>query len=330
MNALLATLAVLGLFGGEDPPVARTGRPAQPPFEVTLKGTVMVRGLDVMIGELADITPAGRDTLAIGALRFGPSPVLGHTRTITRTEVLQALALAGHDPANFAFKGHHETVVQTIGTDVQPAEFIDAATTALQAVLTLEGGDVEHELAGRVRSMQVPPGRRSMELRARVKGDRTAPASAVVDVEVQVDGERYKVVPVGFKLTRFQNVLKTVGSIRAGAPLSADNVELTRERVAQSTGFYLTSMSQVDGMIARRNLQPGVLLTLSDSAPPAIIRKGEIVTVVLTRGRVKVTVKALANHDAALGDVLALTNLQSRAQLTGVAQGPGLAVVASR
>lgn len=330
MNLLLASLTMLCVLGGEDPPATRTGKPMPAPFAIELKGTAMVRGLDVLIGDLAEIVPAGREALALGAVRFGPSPVLGHTRTITRTEVLQALAAAGHEPANFAFKGHHEIVVQTIGTDVQPAEFIDAATTALQAVLTLEGGDVEHELTGRVRAMQVPPGRRSMELRARVKGDRTAPASAVVEVEVQVDGERYKVVPVGFKLTRFQSVLKTVGSIRAGTPLGADNVELNREKVAQSTGFYLTALAQVEGMIARRNLQPGVLLTLSDTAPPAIIRKGEIVTVVLTRGRVKVTVKALANHDAALGEVLTLTNLQSRAQVTGVAQGPGLAVVPSR
>jgi flagella basal body P-ring formation protein FlgA len=51
------------------------------------------------------------------------------------------------------------------------------------------------------------------------------------------------------------------------------------------------------------------------------------VTVVLTRGRVKVTARAIANHDAPLGGRITLTNAQSRSTLTGVVQGPGLVVV---
>jgi len=319
----LATLlgALFAATAGGDPPP----RPAA--FDLTVKANVLARGNHVTIGELADITPVSADALAIGQLRFGPAPVPGFTRSVTRTELLQALVGAGHAAGSFAFRGASEAIVQTVAVEVSPADLTEAATTVLQAVLAREGGDVEWEPGNRVRSVQAPPGRQSRELRARVRGGATQPASAVVDVEVLVDGEVARTVAVPFKLTRFRPVLKVSATIAAGAPLGADNLVLSREPLHASQGLYLSSLDQAAGMIARRNLQPGKLLALSDVGAPALIHRGEIVTVVLTRGRVKVTARALANHDAALGEPVALTNLQSRAQLTGIAAAPGTVVV---
>ena len=142
-----------------------------------------------------------------------------------------------------------------------------------------------------------------------------------------VDGEVHKRVPVQFELRRFHTVLKTAGSIRAGTPLGADNLVLAREPMAQVTGLWLDAFAQVDGLIAARDLPPNQRLTLGDAAPPALVHRGETGTVVLTRGRVKVTAKAIANHDAPLGGRVTLTNLQSRGQMAGVVQAPGLVVV---
>ena len=149
----------------------------------------------------------------------------------------------------------------------------------------------------------------------------------MVDVEVLVDGEAFKKVPLTFKLQRFQKVLKTVGTIPAGTPLGPENLALVREPMAQASGLYLDRIDQVAGMNAARNLQAGRMLTLGDLEPPAVIRKGDVVMVVLTRGRVKVTARAMANHDAPLDGRITLTNMNSRSTITGVVHGPGLVVV---
>lgn len=319
---LFATIALVmaALVGPEDP--------RKPAFEVTMKQSVLARGLNVKIGDIADITPASAESLAVAQLRFGPSPVAGFARSITRSEVLQSLVAAGRAAGDFQFKGATESLLQAVVVDIRPADLTDAATTALQAVLSLEpDSDVEIEVGSKLRVVQAPPGNRSQELRARVRGGAAGPSSAVVDVDVLVDGESFRVVPVTFKLTRFRQVLKTAGTLRSGTPLGADNLTLSREKVAQATGLFLGSMEQVQGMVARRNLPSGQMLTLGDIAPPAIIRAGEIVTVVLSRGRVKLTMRAIANHDAALGEPLTLTNPTSRAQIQGVAAAAGTAVV---
>lgn len=319
MKAIALLWTCLAVFGGTD----EKGKPVT---SVRLKPAVSVRGLDVTIGELCEL-PADATGMTLAGIKFGPAPTQGFARTISRTEVVQSLAGAGVDITTVKVEGADEVVVQGVTVEVPGQELLDAATTALQAQLAVEGGDVEFEVSGRIRQIQAPPGRRSQELRARVRGTRTGPNSAVVDVDVMVDGESCKKVPVTFKLQRYQQLLKTTATLRAGTPLGPDVLSLVREPLDQATGLFLDRMDQVEGLIAARNLQANQRLTLGDTAPPAVVHRGDIVTVVLTRGRVKVTAKAMANHDAPLTGRVTLTNLQSRGTLTGIVHGPGLVVV---
>lgn len=319
MQTIAMFLVVLGALGGG------SADEHDPVTTVRIKATVAVRGLDVTIGELCEL-PDDAAAIAIGAIKFGPAPVNGHSRTVSRTEIVQALAAAGVDLAAVKVEGADEAVVQAILVEVPGQDLLDAATAALQAQLGVEGGDVEFEAPARLRTVQAPPGRRSQDLRARVRGSKTGPNSAIVDVEVLVDGASHKKVPITFRLQRFHQVLKTIGAVRAGTPLGPDNLTVAREPIDQ-VGLFLDRIEALDGMIAARNLQANQRLTLGDAAPPAVVRKGDIVTVVLTRGRVKVTAKAMANQDAPLGGRISLTNLQSRSQLSGFVHGAGLVVV---
>ncbi|MBL8748152.1 MAG: flagellar basal body P-ring formation protein FlgA [Planctomycetes bacterium] len=316
---VLAT-AVFGGGGGDE-------KDPKPAIELRLRPAVAVRGLDVTIADLCEVSANGPDALAVGQIVFGPAPVAGYARTLARAEIVQSLAAAGRDIASIKLEGASEVVVQSITVDVPTADLLDTATAALQALLAVEGGDVEFEAPARLRQIQAPPGRRSQELSARVRNGATSPDSAIVDVDVLVDGTSHKKVPVTFKLRRFRAILKTVGTVRAGTPLGPDNLVVVREAVTQTSGLFLDDWRQVDGMIASRNLQPQQRLMLGDVAPPALVHKGDVVTVVLTRGRVKVTAKAMANHDAPLAGRITLTNTQSRSQMTGVVTGTGLVEV---
>lgn len=293
---------------------------------VKLRPTAAIRGLDVNLGELCEL-PGDAAGAAIARVRFGPAPNHGFARTVTRADVVQSLAAAGVDLATVKVEGADETIVQAVYVEISADELMDAATTALQAQLGVEGGDVEFDAPNKARFLHAPPGRQSQELSARLRGARTGINTAVVEVDVLVDGTSFRKVPVTFKLQRFQQVLKTLGAVRAGTPLGPETLALVREPMDQQTALYLDRMDLVEGLIAARNLQPNQRVTIGDCAQPAAIHRGDLVTVVLTRGRVKVTAKALANHDAPLGGRITLTNVQSRATLTGIVQGQGLVVV---
>ena len=317
---LLSILALGALCGGgEGDPTKRA--------DLRIKPATTVRGMHVTIGDLCEITPTNAQTLAISQLRFGPAPTNGFSRAVTRSDLIQSLAGHGVQLQNVKVSGGAEVIVQGVSVDVPQQDMLDAATAALQALIAVEGGDVELTQPVRVRHLKAPPGRVSQDLRARVRGNRTAITSAVVDVEVLVDGEVFKTIPLRDRLQRFQQVLKTTGAVAKDQPVGPGNVVVSREPMNQATGMFLGRIDQVNGMCAKRDLRPNQLLTLGDVAPPAVVRRGDIVTVVLTRGRVKVTAKAIANEDAPIAGRLRMTNMNSRTQLTGVVYGPGLVVV---
>jgi flagellar basal body P-ring formation protein FlgA len=322
MNFITACLLSALLCGNGDDDKKTT-----PAFEVVLKSTALARGLDLTLGELATFAPTGKEAAELAKIVLGRAPVLGYSRTVNRTEVLQALAMAGQPASRFTFKGANEVVVQPVATEVPTEDIITQAAAVLRAVLDQEGGDVEFEVASRVTHVQAPPGRQGLELKARVRNNKTSANAAVVDVEIRVDGDLFKSMPVQFRLARYRQVLKTQGTIRVGTVLGPENLSLSREKLGEVTGLYLDSMQDVVGMIAKRNLQSGQFLTITDVGEPALIHKGELVLVVVTRGRVKVTVKAMANRDAGRGEMVTVTNLESHAQITGIAAAPGTVVV---
>ncbi|MFT4512071.1 MAG: flagella basal body P-ring formation protein FlgA [Planctomycetota bacterium] len=318
---LLTTIALCtALLGGGhgDPPV----KP-----ELRIKPATTIRGLHVTIGDLCEITPTNAQTMALSAIRFGPAPHNGYARAVSRTDIIRALAGAGIQLKTLKLTGSNEISVQSHAIDVSQEEMLDAATAALQAQLNTEGGDVEFEAPAKLRRVKAPPGRVSQDLRARVRNTKTNLSMAIVDIEILVDGEVFKKIPVKYKLRRFQRILKTTGTIRKDTPLGPENTQVIREPMVQVSGMYLDKMRQIAGMSAKRNLRNGQRLTLGDIMPPALIHRGDVVTVVLTRGRVKVTAKATANGNAPLDGRIQLTNLNSRSQMTGRVIGPGLVVI---
>lgn len=322
----LATIAVFAAFA-QDPVATGSQKQLQPTYELSLHETAQVRGVDVTIGDLVDITPTDTESLLISSLRFASAPTPGHLRTVSRAELLQSLVGSGYAAATFRLRGSTECAVQTLVVAIGQAEVVEHATTVLEAVLQQEGGDVEFELASPVRSYQVQPGRRSQELRARVRGGATNPNTAVVDVEVLVDDVVAKTIPVQWKLNRYHNIVKTTVTVPAGMPLGPEFVTLSRERIDQTNGLFLTTLDQVAGKVTRRALKPNQLLMLSDVSEPALIHRGDIVTVVLTKGRVKIETEGIANNDAVRGGRVTVTTAGARASLTGVAEASGTVVI---
>jgi flagella basal body P-ring formation protein FlgA len=317
MQAIL--MLCLGLAGGGEEP-----KKNPPAYELVMKANVLARGSDVRVSEIADVLPPGKEAAEIGKIVFGQAPVSGYARTVSRNDLLQVLAAAGQQVGRFSWKGALESTVQSVTSEIPPQEITDAAEAALQALLMHEGtANCEIELQSRVRHLQAPAGRESRELRAHVRDGKTAISSAVVDVDVIVDGSKHSVLPVQYRIVRFAQVLRVTESLKAGTPLGPENIEVAREKQTTAPGMYASKYEQIAGMIARRDLKAGQILTLNDIGEPALVHRGERVTVVLTQGRVKVWVKGIANSDAARGERITVTNADSRAQIDGVVAAPG-------
>jgi len=86
-------------------------------------------------------------------------------------------------------------------------------------------------------------------------------------------------------------------------------------------------MGAAVGMEARRMLKAGQGLQAADIKAPAVIRKGDPVTLIFSTQGVKLTVDGVAQNEAARGDSVRVLNSYSKRTIEAVASGPGEARV---
>ena len=102
----------------------------------------------------------------------------------------------------------------------------------------------------------------------------------------------------------------TTGSAFDPSVLEARRTDLLRERDA-------VPVAAVDrAFVLARSVQAGRPLTWRDLARRPLVRKGEVVEVAASDGQLVVVLKALALQSGALGDLVAVRNLDSRKEFT--------------
>lgn len=316
---------LLALQGGNVEP---DGDNPEKQIEIVCRSQAMVRGTRILVGDLVDILPPGEEAHRIAQIPFGVRPASGFSRIVTRHEVLQRMVMAGEDASGLHVTGAREIVVQPAFTVIAPQEIRDAANLALQVAISAEkGADVEFDLITRASNITVPPGRNGVDFKARVRDGQVGVTTALVDLTIFVDDEVFKVIPLQYKLSRYHQVLKVNRTIQKGEPLTQSNLVQVREKLSRASGLYLQSFGDVEGKVARRNLQANLTLYLGDIADPAVVYRGQLVIAVATKGRIKVTIQGIANADGAKGDVITVTNPSSGQVLSAVVNGPGVVVI---
>jgi len=84
--------------------------------------------------------------------------------------------------------------------------------------------------------------------------------------------------------------------------------------------------AEVIGLSARRAMRAGAPVQSRDLTAPQVIARGDMVQVVYLSGGVSLTVTGRATRNAALGEAVIVTNIESGRAIDAVAVGPGQAV----
>lgn len=337
-HTILTTLAALAITAtafahGPDSDPPRSTSSAEARAErviISCRSEALIRGTKVLIRDVAVITAPSEELRArIGDIELARRPALGFNRVFPRGDIRQRLVVAGLSPDRIEMIGAKEVVAQPLATILNPADLTDATDPVLRAVLDVqpEGHDIEFNLLNKPTSLRVPPGRYDLALRAELRDGRLRPSSATVNLEIVIDGEVYKTIQMNYRLRHFVQALRTSRVIKKGEPLGGDNVRFERLEVSPGTNMHLTSLTLVEGMVASRDMQNNYTLRVNDVAKPALIHRGDLVTLVIRRGNVEVTTKALALGSAPLEGRIAVRPLSSTKPMQAVVFGAGIALV---
>ena len=119
------------------------------------------------------------------------------------------------------------------------------------------------------------------------------------------------------------NEIVAARTIRFQAVIGHDDIMVRRGAKTQGE----LDAQDIVGMEARVMLYAGQTIHPQDIAPPAVVERNQIVNLVFERGGLVISTEARALSRGAVGDLVRVMNLTSRATVSGVIQENGTVAV---
>jgi flagella basal body P-ring formation protein FlgA len=296
-------------------PIAAMAQSTTVPTTPVLRANVSVTSDVVRIGDVID--NAG-DAAQIAIYR---APDLGTTGSLPTAQVLAAL------------RAH-----QVIGVDTKNLQEISVTRLAR----TLEPTDVEHQVARVLEhrngfndakdiELNFDRGLQTLQLDASNNGPmrpvsiRFEPRSNRFDIVFEIaneaSGTPTRLRFTGIAIDTVEAAVLTRGIDRNEIIKASDVTVERRPRV--EVGREGASRDQIIGMQARRQLRSGQSLRTSDVAKPDLVQRDQAVTIVYRTGGITLTIRGKALENGSDGDVVNVTNLQSKRIFSAVVVGRG-------
>jgi flagella basal body P-ring formation protein FlgA len=294
--------------------------PAPAAARWALKPEIMLTRDLVTFGDLISGLPA--DVATMPAFR---APALGETGTIQVARIAEAARGAGfaREATELENQGFAQVVVTRSARRVTAADLEAAVKLGLQErfgvdasmlALAIDGGlpavSVEPELTGEVAVLDLGYDQRSRRIQARFM----VPGSAAM---------RLKPLRITGQLVETVEVVVPKRAITRGETLSKSDVVVERRpRDGQSADLIADARAAID-KVARRGLPAGLPLRAGDVQREEIVAKGDLVTIVYEAPGLMITLRGRSSEAGAMGDVISITNPQSKRVLQGTVSGPG-------
>ena len=171
-------------------------------------------------------------------------------------------------------------------------------------------------------SLRVPRGDLAMSVRI----DET-PASSLfmtAAVTISVDGRDYQTLPLTFRVGRYQPVVVATHALEPGRVLVASDVRLERRPSTDAPPDALEELGPLGQLEATRSVRAGEILTPRAVQRRLLVRRGEMVTLVLEGRGFRITAQGQVKQDARLGDTVRVLNVTSQHEVLGQVEGSGM------
>ncbi|HLC41845.1 MAG TPA: flagellar basal body P-ring formation chaperone FlgA [Methylomirabilota bacterium] len=142
-----------------------------------------------------------------------------------------------------------------------------------------------------------------------------------VVVELSVDGNVKAVVPLAMRVDRYQQVVVAARPIRRLAAITPEDLRIEKRLVSGLPAGPLDRVEEAIGFLASREIRGGEALSTKLVQLPALVKRGEIVTLIVEGDGVVVTARGQAKEEGQRGQLIRVMNLSSKKELYGRVEG---------
>lgn len=312
------------------PPVAQVGAAAAfkpSKLEIDLREQVQLEQRYYTLADIAVLR--GTDQALVKRLervRLGRTPRAGYSAEIDQQQIARRLdrVIPGISQ-HIAWPGARSATLGSTKVAYSKDRYVAVAQRYLSG--QLEKRFIDHSVrpTGDYRALILPPG--EVQLTPSLCSVDKVRKRSCVWIDVSVDGEHYRTLPVWFDVSVFANVLELKRELPAGAVVHPQWVRTRLRDVANVPGSPLQSLDQISDRRATRALSDGAILTIENFEPLPPVVKGQQVTVQSSVGNITLTARARALEDGYAGEAIRLERLDGAASYVAVVIDDGLVSV---
>lgn len=276
---------------------------------VTVGDIAVVEGDEPLVGRLR-------------SLRFSPAPPPAGRHRFDAAAIRARLRQTGVEAPRIRIDVP-EVLVVTRAFQVIPGDALVEAVRR-EARTQLPGADDDLALVpiNRAEDRRAPTG--EVTLVARLSDARTNALFVAATVTVALDGRDYETLPLTFRVGRYQRVVVATRALEPRTVPGGADFRLERRLSTEAPADALTEMSGASDLEMVQAVKAGDIVTARALRPRVLVKRGELVTLLLEGRGVRITAQGEAGEDARRGDTVRVVNPTSRREVLGKVEGPGL------
>ena len=274
--------------------------------EISIEGTVMT------LGQVADIS--GDDDALITKLRqlkLGNAPIPGSSVVLTKELLAMRLGSIDSTINGIVWQMPDAVTVTTRSQSIQGQALVNKAITAIEerSGHSTRSGDFTITPIGNVRDLVIPMG--DIVLTSDIPYGLHYNVPTVVRIIVNVNGQVVSKINLRLDVKLYQQVAVSGAQIYPSEIVTTDKLRYERMDIGRLGVGYFTDINKVQGLMARRLLTPGMVVTESLLTKPMLIKRGSVVTITARIGEMEVTATGQAMQDGHEGDLIRVQNINS-------------------
>ncbi|MFO7861586.1 MAG: flagellar basal body P-ring formation chaperone FlgA [Desulfosalsimonas sp.] len=280
-------------------------------LEVAFKADVVARSDILTIGDVADLSPESqaRD-LADKELFAAPGP--GETRCYKSRTLMAYVRQAVSADHKVKRGGAEQVCVRHDGARLLSGKIQSVVNAHLQSALSHLGAKrVAFEMRNPPESLSLPKGQAEYEIL--FAGNRILDARKVT-VIVRVDGNVVENLSIAGRIRAYLPVVTAARKLGRNTVVTENDLAMREKNIADLRRPCLDPEAAV-GMRVKRAVPMGKVLEKNDLDAPVLVKRREVVTMILDQGPMRIRARGMATVNGKKGEVIPVQNMSSKREV---------------
>lgn len=292
-------------------------------LEIQFKKNAAVKGNIVTLGDVAAVLPAHAAATPVGVV-LSRAPAPGAKLTLKAADIKKYLIKENPDLAGAEWSGSRKIEVKRTAVLIDEqriknilADFInDQQAFFPQAELRVKNVNMS-------RSFYLPEGDLDAEI---IPSDPSVLKSRRFTLIFRINGRVEKNIAVRGAVEALAPVVVAARNMRRGEIVKARDIIIARVDLADFGNLFF-SPENVVGKEVKRLIRRGRPFDHAVLEAPPVIRRGELVTIAARKGMLTITARGIARADGREGELIHVSNSNSKKEVICKVDAPGLVVV---